>query len=200
MIRTLLKRATDITVSSVILVLMSPVVAEIALAVWLDSGSPVLFRQKRIGLRFRLFHILKFRTMRVDNCGPSVTVRGDPRITRVGRFLRRAKLDEIPQFWNVFRGDMSLVGPRPEVPDYVELFRDRYRNVLTVRPGITDLASIHFRNEEEILSLSVDPLREYAERVLPAKLSLAEQYVRRHSLMGDLTILIRTAVVTLRGK
>jgi lipopolysaccharide/colanic/teichoic acid biosynthesis glycosyltransferase len=200
MIRLLLKRGTDIAFSSVILVLLSPVLATIALAVWLDSGSPVWFRQERVGLRFRLFHILKFRTMRASSGGPPVTVGGDARITRVGQYLRLTKLDEVPQFWNVLRGDMSLVGPRPEVPEYVELFNERYRRVLTVRPGITDLASIHFRNEEEILSRSADPLREYAEHLLPAKLDLAEQYVLRHSLMGDLMIILRTAAVTLRGR
>ena len=137
-----LKRCMDIALSSMVLMLLSPVLAAVALAVWLDSGSPVLFRQERVGLRFRRFQILKFRTMLVQAGGPSVTVAGDGRITRIGKFLRLTKLDELPQFWNVVRGDMSLVGPRPEVPEYVALFRERYGTVLTVRPGITDLASV----------------------------------------------------------
>ena len=195
-----LKRSLDITFALLALIVLSPFMVAIAVAVWLDSGSPILFRQKRVGLNFEPFEILKFRTMRFVNSGPLVTARGDTRITPVGRFLRLTKLDEIPQFWNVLRGDMSLVGPRPEVPKYVELFRPRYQSVLSVRPGITDLGSIHFRNEEDLLVQSVDPLQEYEERVLPTKLLLAEKYVRNHSFIGDLTILIRTAVATLRFK
>lgn len=194
----LLKRCVDIALSFLGLVLLSPILAAIALAVWLDSGSPVLFRQERVGLGFRRFQILKFRTMRVENAGPSVTVAGDSRITRVGNFLRHTKLDELPQLWNVLRADLSLVGPRPEVPKYVELFTERYRTVLMVRPGITDLASIRFRNEEQILSRSAEPLREYAERVLPAKLALAEEYVRTHTFVGDISILFRTITAIVR--
>ena len=194
----LLKRCMDIALSFLGLVLLSPILTAIALAVWLDSGSPVLFRQERVGLGFRRFQILKFRTMRVENAGPSVTVAGDNRITRVGNFLRHTKLDELPQLWNVLRADLSLVGPRPEVPKYVELFTERYRTVLMVRPGITDLASIRFRNEEQILSRSAEPLREYAERVLPAKLALAEEYVRTHTFVGDISILFRTITAIVR--
>jgi lipopolysaccharide/colanic/teichoic acid biosynthesis glycosyltransferase len=193
-----LKRSADIALSLTLLLLLAPAGAVIALAIWLDSGTPIFFRQERIGLQFRPFQILKFRTMRIAN-GPLVTVAGDRRITPVGKFLRMTKLDELPQFWNVLRGDMSLVGPRPEVPTYVELFRERYALILTVRPGISDLASIHFRNEEEILSRSEEPLREYTERVLPAKLDLAEQYVGAHSIFGDISILLRTATAILRG-
>jgi len=194
----LLKRCVDIALSSLAVILLSPVLAGVALAVWLDSGSPVLFRQERVGLGFRRFHILKFRTMLVAD-GPLVTVAGDHRITRVGKLLRLAKLDELPQLWNVLRGEMSLVGPRPEVPKYVELFRERYRTVLTVRPGITDLASVHFRNEEEALSRSAEPLREYTERILPAKLCLAEEYVRTRSVAGDFFIPFWTAAAIVRG-
>jgi lipopolysaccharide/colanic/teichoic acid biosynthesis glycosyltransferase len=193
----LLKRCLDIALSLGVLTLLSPILALVAVAVWLGSGTPVLFRQERVGLRFRRFHILKFRTMRVAG-GPSVTVAGDDRITRLGSFLRRTKLDEMPQFWNVLRGDMSLVGPRPEVPEYVELFRERYGIVLTVRPGITDLASIHFRNEEEILSRSSEPFREYADRILPVKLDLAEEYIRTRTVVGDISILFHTATAIVR--
>jgi lipopolysaccharide/colanic/teichoic acid biosynthesis glycosyltransferase len=193
------KRCLDVAFSSLVLLLLSPILLAVALAVWLGDGSPIFFRQERVGLRFRPFQILKFRTMRVAG-GPSITVGGDERITRAGRLLRLTKLDELPQFWNVLRGDMSLVGPRPEVPEYVDLFRERYRTVLTVRPGITDLASIHFRNEEDVLARSADPLREYAERVLPAKLDLAEEYVSTHTIAGDIAILCHTAAALVRGQ
>ena len=195
----LVKRCTDMVLSLTALVLLLPVLATVAFLVWLDSGRPVFFRQDRVGLRFQRFQILKFRTMRLAS-GPSVTVAGDDRITRVGKYLRLTKLDELPQLWNVLGGEMSLVGPRPEVQEYVDLFRDRYRTVLTVRPGLTDLASIHFRNEEELLSRSGDPLREYAERVLPAKLDLAQQYVNTHTMAGDISILFRTAAAIARGR
>jgi lipopolysaccharide/colanic/teichoic acid biosynthesis glycosyltransferase len=194
----LLKRIVDIALSLIVLLVLSPVLAAITLAVWLDSGSPVLFRQPRIGLRFRQFQIAKFRTMRVAG-GAAITVAGDARVTRLGKFLRLAKLDELPQFWNVLRGHMSIVGPRPELPQYVELFRERYRRVLTVRPGITDLASIRYRNEEEILAGSLDPLKEYAERILPAKLDLADEYVSTRTGFKDVSIMLRTAAAIMSG-
>ena len=194
----LLKRCVDIALACLALILLSPILAAAAAAVWLDSGGPVLFRQERVGRRFRRFHMVKFRTMRGSG-GPAVTVSGDARVTRAGRVLRLTKLDEVPQFWNVLLGDMSIVGPRPEVPQYVEMFRQRYARVLTVRPGITDLASVRFRHEEEILAGSREPLAEYTERVLPAKLDLAEEYVRTHSVLGDFAILFRTAAALLRG-
>jgi lipopolysaccharide/colanic/teichoic acid biosynthesis glycosyltransferase len=127
--------------------------------------------------------------------GPLITVQGDSRITRVGRILRKTKIDELPQLWNVLRGDMSLVGPRPEIPEYVEQFKARYERILAIRPGITDLASIRFRNEEELLAASREPLREYVERVLPLKLDLADEYIRTASFSSDLSILLRTAKV-----
>jgi len=193
-----LKRSVDILLSALIVLLLSPVFAAVALAVWLESGSPVMFRQVRIGRGFCRFGILKFRTMRVDAVGPLVTVGGDRRITRVGRILRLTKLDELPQLWNVLLGEMSMVGPRPEVPEYVELFRDRYRTILAVRPGITDLASIYYRNEEAILAQSRDPLHEYSNRILPIKLELADRYIRERSFLRDVAIIARTVIVTLR--
>jgi lipopolysaccharide/colanic/teichoic acid biosynthesis glycosyltransferase len=132
--------------------------------------------------------------MRVQASGPTVTVAGDSRITRLGKVLRSTKIDELPQFWNVLRGEMSVVGPRPEVPEYVEFYKDRYRSILSVRPGITDLASIHFRNEEAILAASDDPLRDYREHVLPIKLNLADKYIRTQTTVGDVSIIVRTAI------
>lgn len=194
----LFKRFTDIVLSAFALITLSPLLLLLALGVALDSGFPIFFSQVRVGRGFRRFHLWKFRTMRTRASGPSITVAGDQRITRVGKILRAAKLDELPQFWNVLRGDMSLVGPRPEVPEYVEQFRTRYERVLAIRPGITDLASIRFRNEEDILAASSEPLREYVERILPLKLDLADEYLRTASVSGDLAILFQTVVAMVR--
>ncbi|MGD0738653.1 MAG: sugar transferase [Terracidiphilus sp.] len=193
----LLKRCVDIALSFLMLLLLSPLLVLSAVLVWAESGSPVLFRQERVGRNFRTFQILKFRTMQVQSAGQQVRIGGGRRVTKVGRLLRLTKIDEFPQFWNVVRGDMSVVGPRPEVPEYVEIFKDRYRNILEVRPGITDLASIRYRNEEAILARSQDPLREYMEYILPIKLDLAEEYVRKQSVLSDLSIIVQTAVATL---
>ena len=192
-----LKRAMDIVGSGLALLVGLPLLMAIAAAVAIDSGLPVLYRQRRVGRGFRQFHLLKFRSMAASEGGPRITVSGDSRVTRVGRFLRATKLDELPQFWNVLTGDMSLVGPRPEVPEYVEMFRTRYQHILSIRPGITDIASIRFRHEEKLLAQSPDPFREYVERVLPVKLDLADQYLQKRSLRLDLLILLKTLFVTL---
>lgn len=194
----LLKRCIDVVLSTSALLLLSPLLIIAGVAVLLDSGRPVLFRHRRVGLGFRQFDILKFRTMRVQSGGPSVTVSGDARITRIGKLLRATKLDELPQFWNVLMGDMSLVGPRPEVPEYVDLFHDRYQRILKVRPGITDIASIRFRNEERLLAQGPEPLREYVQRILPLKLDLADEYIRTRSLSLDCLILFKTVLVVFR--
>jgi lipopolysaccharide/colanic/teichoic acid biosynthesis glycosyltransferase len=193
-----LKRAIDIVGSGLALLVGLPFLMAIAAAVAIDSGFPVLYRQRRVGRGFRQFHLLKFRSMVASEGGPRITVSGDSRVTRVGRFLRATKLDELPQFWNVLTGDMSLVGPRPEVPEYVEMFRTRYQHILSVRPGITDIASIRFRDEEKLLAQSPEPLREYVERVLPVKLDLADEYLQKRSLRLDLLILVKTLFVMLR--
>jgi lipopolysaccharide/colanic/teichoic acid biosynthesis glycosyltransferase len=192
-----LKRAVDILLSGLALLTLSPLLALIAVAIVLDSGWPVFYRQERVGRWFQRFQIWKFRSMRVSSEGPQITVGGDTRVTRLGKFLRATKLDELPQFWNVLTGDMSLVGPRPEVPEYVEMFRTRYQHILSVRPGITDIASIRFRDEEKLLAQSPDPLREYVERVLPVKLDLADEYLQKRSHRLDLLILVKTLRVTL---
>lgn len=194
-----LKRAIDILISFTALTALSPLLLLIAVAILLDSGRPVFFRHQRVGRRFRPFFILKFRSMAPQR-GPSITVHGDRRITRVGKLLRRAKLDELPQFWNVLRGDMSLVGPRPEVPAYVEMYRPRYQRLLTVRPGITDPASIRFRDEEILLAAAADPLAEYAYRILPAKLDLSESYLDRQSLSLDCRLLWQTLRATVNPR
>jgi lipopolysaccharide/colanic/teichoic acid biosynthesis glycosyltransferase len=193
------KRTFDLLVSGAALAVLSPVFVLAAIAVWLDSGRPILFAHERVGSGFRRFAVLKFRTMRNGVPGPMITMEGDNRVTSVGRLLRLTKLDELPQLWNVLRGEMSLVGPRPEVPEIVEHFRDRYEMVLSVRPGITDYASLRFRNEESALTGAPDLMDVYYSKILPAKLDLAEEYVRSHSLTVDVAILLRTAVSVICG-
>lgn len=189
------KRAFDIVASGSVLLLCLPVMALIALAVRLDTPGPVLFRQLRVGRHGRGFHILKFRTM-IDRPlapGHEITMHRDPRVTRTGAFLRRWKLDELPQLWNVCRGDMSVVGPRPEVPRYVELYPQPQRDlVLSVKPGITDPASIKYRSEADMLAGADNPERLYREVILPDKLAMAVDYVAHLSLSGDLAIILRT--------
>lgn len=193
-----MKRSFDMAFSGIVLVMLAPLFAAIAVAVLLESGLPVFYSQERVGRSFRPFRIWKFRSMERNNSGPKITVRGDSRITRVGKLLRAIKLDELPQLWNVFVGDMSLVGPRPEVIEYVEMYRDRYLKILTVRPGITDIASVRFRDEEGILAAAFDATEYYARCVLPAKLDLAEEYVLKRSFQFDMSILLRTFWALLR--
>jgi lipopolysaccharide/colanic/teichoic acid biosynthesis glycosyltransferase len=189
-----MKRLLDVLASCCGLVVLAPLWGTIAAAIRLDSPGPVFFRQERMGRGFKPFSIYKFRTMVVDAPlkGGLLTAGDDPRITRVGRWLRGSKLDELPQLLNVLLGDMSLVGPRPEVRKYVELFRDHYETILRVRPGITDWASLQYRDESAILAQAVDPEQEYLHRILPDKLRLAEEYVRHSSVRLDLVLILLT--------
>jgi lipopolysaccharide/colanic/teichoic acid biosynthesis glycosyltransferase len=190
------KRVFDIGVALCVLLALSPLLVAVAIWVKLDSQGPVLFRQQRIGLRGRPFAILKFRTMRhgATGEGSRITVGADPRITRAGAFLRRYKIDEFPQFINVLRGEMSVVGPRPEVPHYVALYTPAQRDtVLSVRPGITDSASLVFKDESTLLAEADAPEAFYVTVVMPAKLAHAERYVATRSLLGDIKIVLRTA-------
>ncbi len=182
------------------LVALTPLFLVVGLLIRVTSRGPVFFRQRRMGRNFQTFQIYKFRTMVVDapSKGAAITADGDPRVTAIGRFLRKSKFDELPQLLNVLKGEMSLVGPRPEVPKYVEQFREEFAKILSVRPGITDLASLEFRHEEEILARAVEPEREYVERVLPAKLRLSGEYVDRASFLGDLQLILRTVTQVLR--
>jgi lipopolysaccharide/colanic/teichoic acid biosynthesis glycosyltransferase len=190
-----LKRAFDLVAAVLGLAVLAPLLVVVAALVAVSSRGPVLFRQQRVGRHGEPFEILKFRTM-VDaptGIGPLVTVAGDRRITRVGRVLRATKLDEVPQLWNVVRGDMSLVGPRPEVPKYVAMYpHDARTKILSIRPGMTDDASIMFRNESEILGLASDPERVYVEQILPRKIEMYLRYADRHSVVGDICIISRT--------
>jgi lipopolysaccharide/colanic/teichoic acid biosynthesis glycosyltransferase len=190
----MMKRLFDVVVACIGIVVLLPVLAVLGLLIKLDSPGPVFFRQERVGKVFRTFWIYKFRTMVVDaeRKGALITSGADPRITRFGRFLRRTKMDELPQLINVVKGDMSFVGPRPEVPRYVEIFRDDYEEILKVRPGITDLASLKYRDESEVLAAAADPEREYIGRVLPEKIRLAKEYIRHASFSFDLGVILRT--------
>jgi len=195
------KRLFDLVASGLGLLLLAPLLFLIALAVKLDSPGPVFFRQERVGRHGRTFRIHKFRTMVTDaeRKGLQITVGADARVTRVGEILRKYKLDELAQLIDVFAGDMSLVGPRPEVPRYVACYPDDVRDiVLSVKPGITDWASIEYKDENEILGNAADPQRAYVEEVLPVKLEYYANYVRERSLWGDIVIIFATLRALIR--
>jgi lipopolysaccharide/colanic/teichoic acid biosynthesis glycosyltransferase len=181
-------------IAAIALVLLSPILLMIAIFVKITSPGPVLYSGKRVGLQGKIFKMHKFRTMVVDaeKLGGSCTYEGDPRVTRTGSRLRKFKLDELPQLFNVLVGDMSLVGPRPEVQEYVQMFTLEERAILSVRPGITDWASIWDRDEAKALAGSPDPERTYREVIRPEKIRLQLEYVRRRSFLTDLTILLET--------
>ncbi len=189
------KRVFDLAMAALGLLLTAPLLALIALAIKCDTAGPALFRQERVGRGGRTFRIHKFRTMLSDPVirGPLLTVGDDVRITRVGRFLRRSKLDELPQLFDVLAGTMSLVGPRPELPQYVALYPLALRDkVLAVRPGITDPASLTFADESALLARATDPEREYVEVILPRKLRAAADYAEHATLATDLVVIART--------
>ena len=188
------KRAFDFAAALLGLILLSPLLLLVALLIKLDSSGPVFFRQERIGKGFCPFRIYKFRTMIHDahRRGETITFGADPRITRLGQVLRKTKVDELPQLLNVLRGEMSFVGPRPEVRPYVELFRQDYEEILQVIPGITDLASVKYRHEADLLGQFDDPQTAYIKRILPEKIKLAKEYVRRSSFFFDMTLILKT--------
>jgi len=189
-----MKRLLDVFFSTIGLILLLPIFLIIAIFIRFDSPGPVFFGHGRVGKNFKPFELYKFRSMSANapEKGPSITVGGDSRVTRVGRLLRKTKLDEIPQLINVLKGDMSLVGPRPEVPKYVEMFRDEYRDILQVRPGITDYATIEFRDEEAVLKGYKNPEEGYVRDVLPRKMELYRKYLKNKGLMTDIGLVFRT--------
>lgn len=193
------RRALDVVAASCGLIVLNPLLALIALLIKRDSPGPVFFRGERVGKDGRPFRVYKFRTMVADASrrGPGITATGDSRVTRVGRFLRRTKLDELSQLINVLRGDMSLVGPRPEDPRYVALYTAEQRRVLSVRPGITSPASVRFRHEEAMLR-DEDWERVYREKVLPSKLQIELEYLERRSVWRDLGIIAQTVLALVR--
>jgi lipopolysaccharide/colanic/teichoic acid biosynthesis glycosyltransferase len=188
----MLKRGFDMVLSGVALLLLWPLLLVVALLVRLDSPGSSLFRQIRVGKSFQPFQLLKFRSMTHGNCGPQITCGMDPRITRAGTLLRAFKLDELPQLWNVLCGDMSFVGPRPEVPSFVGRFRADYEELLSVRPGITDPASIRYRSEAEILGRIHDPINYYMDVILPEKIEISKGYVRTATLGKDVVLIFQT--------
>ena len=191
----LMKRLFDVVVSFIGLLLLTPLLVLIAFLIKLTSPGPVFFKQPRVGRFGSIFLIHKFRTMVVnaEQLGLKITVGRDPRITKIGHFLRRSKLDELPQLIDVFLGRMSMVGPRPEVPEYVACYPEALRSVvLSVRPGITDLASIEFRDESAILGEASDPRKAYIERILPIKLKYYVEYVENQSFLRDFYIILKT--------
>lgn len=196
----MMKRIFDLAIATIALVLLAPWFLLVAAMIKLDSRGPVFFRQERIGLRGHPFFILKFRSMVQDAPlrGGTVTFGDDPRITAVGRWLRRTKIDELPQLLNIVKGDMSFVGPRPEVRKYVELFRHDFEEILQIRPGLTDLASLHYRDESELLGKFENPEEVYQEQILPDKIRLAKEYLRQASMLFDLDLIFRTLLRVLR--
>ncbi len=198
----MIKRLFDILVSIIALLLLSPLFLILSMAVAAGSPGGIFFRQTRVGQSGRHFHLLKFRSMRPGSEAKGQITVGDrdPRITGVGHFLRKSKLDELPQLINVLQGDMSIVGPRPEVPKYVAMYNVEQRQVLEVRPGLTSLASIAFINENAILGGSSDPERTYIEQVMPAKLALDLNYVHARSMILDLKIILRTLGRLINGR
>lgn len=189
-----MKRLFDIAASIIGILVLSPVFLLFVLAVRLSGPGPVLFKQDRVGLHGRVFRIMKFRSMVQDaeRRGGKLTVSGDSRITSLGRFMRRHKIDELPQLFNVLRGEMSLVGPRPEVVELVEKYESQYRPLLSVRPGITHRVTLMFRNEEQLLAGSCNPLRLYESNVMPTKIRLYSQTLGRQSLWDDIYIVMAT--------
>ena len=192
----------DIIFSGIGLLLLTPLLIIVSGMILIFDGLPVLFRQARVGMNDSDFLLNKFRTMSVVRgaAGGTFDAGDTSRITRIGAFLRKTKLDELPQLWNVFKGDMSLVGPRPEVRKWVEVYPERWAKVLTVKPGITDPASIYYRNEEELLAQADDPVACYRDQILPHKLDLYEEYVKSRTFWGDIILIFKTIMLVLFPK
>lgn len=194
-----IKGIFDFIVSLLGAIIISPILLIIAILIKLDSKGPILFKQARVGKNGKEFKILKFRTMKVESekKGIQLTVGKDPRITKVGHILRKTKLDELPQLFNVLMGEMSFVGPRPEVPRYVELYNSYQKCILKIRPGITDLASIKYRNENDLLGKSLDPEYTYIHEIMPEKIELNLEYLNNMSIFYDVKLIIKTILVVI---
>jgi lipopolysaccharide/colanic/teichoic acid biosynthesis glycosyltransferase len=189
------KRLLDMSLSAILLLLLLPLMAAIAVVIKLDSPGPVFFRCRRVGIGGRVLAMLKFRKMPVGSRGPALTLENDARFTRSGRLLAATKLDELPQLWNVLKGEMSLVGPRPEDPEFVSLYPEEYMRILSVKPGVTGLCQLAFAKEGRILD-SRDRAASYVDRLLPQKVQIDTLYASRRSVVMDLRILGWTAVAT----
>lgn len=189
-----MKRLFDILSSAIALILLSPILIVLAVAIMIDSKGGVFYKQKRIGKNGKAFMLYKFRSMRsgADRKGLITVGSNDNRTTKVGRFIRKYKLDELPQLINILKNEMSVVGPRPEVEKYVQLYTAEQRKVLSVKPGLTDLASLAYINENEILGQAKDPEKTYVEQIMPAKLRLNLEYIEKQSFWFDLKIIAKT--------
>ena len=197
------KRILDVVGSALGLLLLLPVLVIVAVVIKLDSPGPIFFRQERVGLEGRSFRIFKFRSMVAGaaRIGMALTVRGDTRITRVGMFLRSSKLDELPQLINVIAGDMSIVGPRPEVPEFMRFYTpDQRAMILSMRPGITDYAAILFRDESSLLDRERDPIAVYRREIMPVKFAYYERYSREIGVLNDLRIILATMLLLVVGR
>ena len=198
----ILKRIFDLGFIIPGILVLSPILLIIVIVIKLDSHGPIIFKQRRVGLSGKMFDIFKFRTMvqNAEEIGEKLTVTNDPRITKSGKWLRKSKLDELPQLFNVLIGNMSLVGPRPDTPEHIEFYSDKQKQIiLSVLPGMTDTASIEFRDEEDISAKSTDPVNDYKHIILPIKLPYYIQYVEQHSLWGDFKLIIRTIMILARS-
>ncbi|MCH2199525.1 MAG: sugar transferase [Flavobacteriales bacterium] len=195
-----MKRLFDMLASAIAIIVLLPLFIIIATWIFIDDGTPIFFRQRRVGKDQREFRIYKFRSMYKDTeSSGQLTIGGkDPRVTKSGYFIRKYKIDEFPQLLNVLAGDMSIVGPRPEVPKYVKYYSEEQLEVLSVRPGMTDPASIEFINEDEVLGKSEDPEKTYIEEILPQKLTLQLGYVKKSGLVYDIKLIMQTLGKILR--
>ena len=191
-----IKRAFDIVMSSIGIIILLPVFIIVSIAIYIGSPGDILFLQKRVGRYGKEFNIYKFRTMISDaeKLGKQITVGNDNRITKVGAVLRKFKIDELPQLFNVFKGDMSLVGPRPEVPKYVSLYTEEQKKVLSIRPGITDMASLRYRDENDILGKVDNPEEYYINVIMQDKLSLNLEYIEKSNLIFDISLILKTII------
>lgn len=191
-----IKRLFDVIASFIGIIILSPILILVSIAIKMDSKGDVFFKQVRVGKNGVKFNILKFRTMVVDaeSLGKQITVGKDTRITKVGSALRKVKIDELPQLINVFKGDMSLVGPRPEVPKYVEMYNREQRRVLNVRPGITDIASLRYKDENDILGKVENPEEYYINTIMPDKLNLNLEYIEKNNIIFDMFLIIKTII------
>ncbi len=190
----MLKRSADIAFAGLLLIVTLPLLVCAAILIKLESEGPVLFRQVRMGMGFRPFPLLKLRTMRLGCNGFAYTLGADPRITRAGRWLRWLKLDELPQLWNVLRGEMSMVGPRPVIPELTMEFKSAYERLLQVRPGLTDPATLKYCRETEILALVPNPIRYFKAVITPDKIRISQAYLERANSCRDLVVIARTAL------
>lgn len=188
-----MKRLFDVIAAAMGLAILSPLWVVIGVTIKLEDGGPVLYEARRVGLQGDIFRLFKFRTMvmNADKIGAAITAQNDPRVTKIGRFLRKTKLDELPQLFNVLKGDMSLVGPRPEDPSYVALYTEEQKKILNVRPGITSAASLAYRHEEQLLS-GLDWETTYKTQVMPAKLAIDLEYLSRRTFWADLELIFKT--------